>query len=298
MSEIRTYYDHNTRSFLRFGKGRTRAIHRALCTPEVTNLEEAYHAAENRILAEIERAIDRFGAKPRPGVNSQAPIIADLGCGVGASIAYLASRLNATIVGVTISPVQAELARDSLGPAHSIATGDFASPGTYEALLGDQNLTCAYMIESWNHAVDPQRLLETIAGIVPPGGLLAICDDFPRNRVAENVDLSKRDRGLIADFRRGWHVETFLTVDAIEELAREHGFMLERSEDLSSAVLLDRPRDRLIRVIAELARAIEKIRGRKMFCSPWWDNIRGGDALQQLEKRGLMSYKICYLRRT
>lgn len=302
MSDVGAYYDSNTRSFLRFGKGRTRAIHRALRAPGVRTIHEAYHVVEELILRELHaRVIDTADL---PGRNRRTPpIIADLGCGVGASMDYLGRQFASIdaeapplLVGITLSEVQASLARESVPDARVVA-GDFTDDAPYDTLLRGDMLSAAYLIESWNHAPDAARLLDRIAAHMYPGGLLAICDDIPRSRIFTPEALSPRENRLVSEFRRGWHVKTFLTVAAIEELARGHGFEPLRCDDLSEWVVLDRPRDRLVRIAAEIARTADRSERIGRFRSPWWDNIRGGDALQQLEKRRLMSYGLCFFRR-
>lgn len=296
MSDVGTYYDSNTRSFLRFGKGRTRAIHRALRAPGVRTIHEAYHVVEEIILREIRPLLDG---------SEDPPIVADLGCGVGASIEYLTGRLAAEglrsprFVGITLSEVQASLAGESLAAgspdgAHRVIAGDFTDDAPYRELLGDALLHAAYLIESWNHAPDAAGLLDRIAAHMRPGGLLAICDDIPRDEVFRSDLISQRENRLLGEFRRGWHVKTFLPVSGIIELAGDHGFSHLRCDDLSDWVVLDRPRDRLVRVAAHIARIIDRGPRDGPFRTPWWDNLRGGDALQQLEKRRRMSYQICF----
>lgn len=301
MNDVGNYYDKNTRSFLRFGKGQTRAIHRALRAPGVSTIDEAYHVVEELILQQLHRSIDA-SVRVETAANGelgQIPIVADLGCGVGASIAYLSQRLTAQFVGITLSEVQASIASATLKPVHRVVAGDFAEEPPYIGLLGDRHLSAAYLIESWNHAPDPSRLLTRIAAAMAPGGILAICDDIPREHLFASGAVTARDQRLVSEFRRGWHVKTFLPVSSITELARIHGFEPTHCEDLSGYVVLDRPRDRLVHIAAGLARSLDRqpAADRGPLRSAWWDNIRGGDALQQLEKRGLMSYQLCFFRR-
>lgn len=306
MSDVREYYDRNTRSFLRFGKGQTRAIHRAIKTPGVRTTEEAYHVVEELILRELRRVVahegdlatdTRGGVAPRDG--DKRPLVADLGCGVGASIDYLSHRVAARFVGITLSEVQAAIAERAIGPVHRVVAGDFTEEAPYEELLNGRLLAAAYLIESWNHASDPSSLLARITEHTQPGSILAICDDIPREHLFTPGAVTARDQRLVAEFRRGWHVKTFLPATAIAELASGFGFDLLRCEDLSGSVVLDRPRDRIVRLLAGVARRADRDPndGSGAFRGAMWDNIRGGDALQQLEKRGLMSYQLCLFRR-
>ena len=60
--------------------------------------------------------------------------------------------------------------------------------------------------------------------------------------------------------------------------------------DLSAYVVVDRPRDYLLRLAAGPAAVLG-------LNSTRWQNIRGGNALQYLEKAGLMEYRLLTLRR-
>jgi cyclopropane fatty-acyl-phospholipid synthase-like methyltransferase len=98
---IRTFYDQNTQLFLAFNRSRkAENLHRSLWTNDVKTLEEALSVANDRILQEIEFAT------PSPAR------IADLGCGVGAGLMYISSRLKepAIALGLTLRSVQAQLA--------------------------------------------------------------------------------------------------------------------------------------------------------------------------------------------
>src|SRR3954466_14438367 len=97
LSSIRRYYDQNTRLFLAFGSGnKVTSIHRAVWADGARSLDEALNVTHQRILAEID-----------------GPRIADLGCGVGASLFHILPQMSqpAFGLGLTISPVQAQLAK-------------------------------------------------------------------------------------------------------------------------------------------------------------------------------------------
>src|SRR5574342_885944 len=85
---VRSYYDRNTSFFLAFNRALFSArkadnIHRSLWTNGARTLDEALNVINEYILKEIE---------------SVAPMqarVADLGCGVGASLIYIHPRLQA-----------------------------------------------------------------------------------------------------------------------------------------------------------------------------------------------------------
>jgi tocopherol O-methyltransferase len=274
------YYDGNTRSFLRFGRrsGVTGAIHRELRAPGVSSHEEALHYVHHRLA-------DLFTEVLPPGATRHR--IADLGCGVGGSMIYLRSLFPGEYIGLTISDVQARIGRERIAASVpvpediSIRRGSFDDPAVLASL---DTLDGAYMIESFVHSDGAARLLHNLAGQIRPGGLLVLCDDFPAAHLPEET------LRLQGEFRTGWHINTYLPVPEVARLAADAGFSPYRDIDLSEWVVVDRFRDLLVRCVAPLA-------GRSGFTSPWWLNLRGGNALQLLEKGGFMEYHLLAFRR-
>jgi SAM-dependent methyltransferase len=97
-SSIRRFYDRNTPAFARFGQGgRSGAIRRAVWGPGVTNRDQAFHFVDHQIAEQVSELSADAGTLH----------VLDLGCGLGASLCYLASRHPIRATGVTISAVQA-----------------------------------------------------------------------------------------------------------------------------------------------------------------------------------------------
>src|SRR5262245_33944711 len=109
IAAIRRYYDRKTPSFVALGQGGgAGAIHRAVWGPGVCDHEAAFHFVEEQLASAISRI---------PGVSA-TPHVVDLGCGVGASLCYLAKRLPIRGTGITLSPVQAAMATRAVGDAN------------------------------------------------------------------------------------------------------------------------------------------------------------------------------------
>ncbi len=282
--DVAEYYNQNTTSFLRFGRGShaTGSIHRALWGPNVTSPAQAMDYVHTRILSAFQNTL-RLDRSPR---------LADLGCGVGASMERISLALHAEVSGVTVSTVQQQLAtaRCANVPQHCrVLTGDFTDPAVLSALTDRGPLDGIWMIEAYNHAHDGDALLKGIATVLRPGGILAICDDIPDDRLV-NGPLNRREARRREEFVNGWHVHTFWSPRMLRERAQYHGLELVGSEDYSNYVAVDRPRDLLVRAVAGPARWFHLTGGQ-------WDNMRGGNALQQLSKSRLIRYAMYLFRR-
>ena len=269
--QVRRYYDRNTSSFVALGQGGSvGAIHRAVWGPGATTREQAFHFVEDRIAAVVRR-VRPAGAEP--------PHVVDLGCGVGASLCYLAGLLPITGTGVTLSPVQVRAARQRIAAAGlsdrvTCVEGDFGDlPDGLEAA------DVAYAIESFVHGPDPARFFAEAARLVRPGGALVICDDVRRRGGGRKAERA------IHRFKRGWHINSLLEAGELQSLAGEAGFDHSSTEDLSPYLELRRARDRAIG-------AAVAIFGRLPLEDTRFGPLVGGSALQQGLAGGWIGYDL------
>jgi cyclopropane fatty-acyl-phospholipid synthase-like methyltransferase len=271
--QVRRYYDRNTRRFLAHGEGgKELAIRRSVWAPEVNDRAEAMQYVNSRILREMEE-ID-------------ARRILDLGCGVGGSILYLASRKPGSYTGVTLSPVQARMAERVLssvdGSDTEVKAGDFSGREFWGSLSDPADL--AFSIEAMVHVADLQGVLSGAAGVLRPGGRLVVMDDF----LAEREPVSSKERRWLREFREGWRAAGLRRVSDLLEEARRHGFEPVREEDFTPYLELDRPRDLAARLFINLFRWWP---GR----GAWFSNLYGGNALQLSLKHGTITYRYVVL---
>jgi ubiquinone/menaquinone biosynthesis C-methylase UbiE len=275
-AEVRHYYDRNTRSFLEYGDGGTTgSIHRAVWAPGVSTREGAFRYVEDQIAAVASERLP-------PSLPTH---VVDLGCGVGASLCYLASRLPmTTATGVTLSGIQAALARERIERA-GLARRVACIEGDYAALPADlAGVDLAFAIESFVHGTDPRRFLSEAARILRPGGMLIVCDDVLTSPVPAAAHRT------VDAFRRGWHVNTLIDGAALRDLASAAGFAHVWTRDLTPWLQLGRPRDRAFRAIAPVLRLLPRVSARLA-------NISGGAALQTALARGWIRYEFAVFER-
>lgn len=266
-ADIKRYYDRHTASFVRFGQGRA-SIHRAVWGPDAQTQEQAFHYVDDQIAALMRRS----------GTPLSSAHVIDLGCGVAASLCYLAERLPIRGTGVTLSHAQAEMARQFIAAAGladrvECLEGDFTDlPPTIKPA------DVAYAIESFVHGPSPERFFEQSRRVLKPGGRLVICDDI-------RADTSAASSRTVEEFTRGWHVNTLLTRGDMIALARAAGFEHESSTDLTPMLDLGRPRDRAIAVSVALLKWLP-------YAGDRYDYVIGGDALQTCLSKGWIRYEL------
>ncbi len=275
LAAVRRYYDRHSEAFVARGQeGSDGALHRAVWAPGVTTRRAAFHYVEDRILEVLRQW----------PVASGAPAVVDLGCGVGASLCYLAGRLPIRGTGVTLSPVQVRLARERIQSAGVADRLRIVEADYSDADLDLGPVDLAYAIESFVHGAEPESFFAAAARLVRPAGLLVICDDVRRRTTDPSAARA------IDTFCRGWHVNALSTAGEIRILAERAGFAHESTTDLTPHLELNRPRDRVVRwLLAPF--------GRLPLHTTRFGYLQGGTALQACLTRGWIGYDFMLFRR-
>ncbi len=271
MATVEEYYDNNTSWFLNLGQSKeAQNIHRLVWGPGISNNEEAINYV-NKLISEQVTQLDLESAD-----------ILDLGCGVGATMSYLArhSTSAATIDGLTISNRQTEIGNQLL---HQSANRDklIIYQGDFHNLNRFESKHLIYQIESFVHSDQPHKLLQQVSQTLKGGGRYCLCDDMI---VSHNM--SDRDARLVQDFREGWHIGNLHTADELIKMAHKEGLRLVTQMDLTPYLNTYSNRDRLIGMFTYMYDKLP-------IKSVYWESLRGGDALQRATKRGLIKY--CFL---
>jgi tocopherol O-methyltransferase len=216
---VRAYYDENTNLFLKFsGHRQAQNIHRSLWMDGAKSLQAALNTSNALIKAEIESVAPTHAR------------IADLGCGVGASLFYIHPRLQnpAPALGLTLSPVQAKLAQESaqqLGLQDHIrfAEGDFTS-----VPLPSEALDAVYSVEAVCHAVDPEKYFKEAGRLLRKGGKLILVDDYQAAR-----PFTKHEQKWLDAYIEGWYVPGVRTVEQTLNFADTHQLRLQKNNELT-----------------------------------------------------------------
>jgi ubiquinone/menaquinone biosynthesis C-methylase UbiE len=264
--QIADYYNANTGKFLRFGGAeQIGAIHRAIWASGVNTQAHALSFL-NHLVAKSITPLIRGDA-----IETQ---VLDLGCGVGGTAVFLAKELGVSITGITISETQTQIARQrakstSVSDKTNFITADF------ETLSEMANLDAIYAIESLVHARDLKAILERAAKMLRTNGRFILCDDFL------SPDVSPMGQVWVERFKRGWQLNSLVTIEELETIAENAGLRLVESHNLT-AFLRGFPAP-ILNVMSQITR----------IPVPWayWRNLAGGTALQVCVKRGWTRYQ-------
>ncbi len=143
----------------------------------------------------------------------------DIGCGGGATMGRLASRIEAAggmghVSGVDISTVSCETSRRNNEEAIRAGRMDVTQASVESLPFADGSFDIVTTVESFYFWPDPERCLAEVARVVRPGGrFLLVADVYRRPDLAEDV-LQNIERYDL----------TVLTPEEYEQLLREAGF--------------------------------------------------------------------------
>jgi len=154
------------------------AVHR------LTALHRVYSPAGRRILL-------RAGLKP-------GMVVADFGCGVGATTRTLAEMVGPTgsVTGIDVSAAQLEQGRE-LCKAAGLSNAIFREASATETGLPRNSFDLVYCRYLLLHLVDPSACLREMLEILKPGGIL----------VVEDGDLSTAGSSPVSSLR--WFADLF-----------------------------------------------------------------------------------------
>ena len=266
LEDVRSYYDKNTPLFLRFGSSpETQTIHRSLWPKGIRRLEEALAVSNTLVLQEIQ------------ALNLASPQIADLGCGVGATLFHVLAGLGGGRgVGVTLSAVQARLA-ESTRQHLSFSNMAFLQADFHHVPMR-KPFDLIYSIEAFIHSQNPKKYLSEVSRLLKSGGRLILLDDF---YVPIESDYAQR---WLKAYKDGWYVPNMQTSDEVIASALTVGLTLRETKLLTPNLRLRALPDSLAKFILWLGNKLPQNH-------PIIPSMLGSMALQQCLKAGWIEYR-------
>lgn len=127
--------------------------------------------------------------------------ILDIGCGFGGSSLYLAKHYDAEMTGITISPVQAEMANQAAQRAG--LNSKFLCMDA-EAMSFPEPFDVLWSIESISHYQNHEKFFASATTLLKPGGAIAITDWFKKEGLTPREHkkfLDPIERGMLVELR-------------------------------------------------------------------------------------------------
>ncbi len=155
-------------------------------------------------------------AKVKPGSD-----ILDIGCGLGASSLYLARNFNAAVTGITISPIQVEMATKAAASAQLDAKFLLMDA---EAMHFQKQFDLLWSVESISHYQRREEFFASAAKLLRPGGLFAITDWFKKEnltRAETRKFIDPIEKGMLVELQIMDDYEHFLTSHGLQIMHRD-----------------------------------------------------------------------------
>jgi len=107
--------------------------------------------------------------------------ILDIGCGFGGSSLYLSKKYRASTTGITISPVQVQMATEAAAKTNLDASFLLMDA---EDMQFAQPFDLLWSVESISHYHDPRTFFASAVKLLKPGGCFALTDWFRKGDIS------------------------------------------------------------------------------------------------------------------
>ena len=171
---------------------------------------------------------------------TQAAEILDCGCGIGGSALELATRFNAKVTGITLSPVQANRATERAEAAglaaDSAPCAQFQVANALQTPFADESFDFIWSMESGEHMPNKAGFLQECHRILKPGGKLLMVTWCHRPTDSLAGPLTAAERGQLDWIYRVYGLPYVLSLPEYQTLTEQTGFRQVQTADWSQAV--------------------------------------------------------------
>ncbi len=175
-------------------------------------------------------------ANIKPGAR-----ILDIGCGFGGSSLYFAKNYGASVTGITISPVQMQMATEAAAKANLDA--HFLVMDA-EDMKFEQPFDVLWSVESISHYHDPRKFFASAVRFLKPGGCFALTDWFQKENLspAERKEFIKPiEEGMMVELHDMDEYSDYLVSSGLSVVHREDLTLnCAKSWDLGSGIIKDK----------------------------------------------------------
>jgi tocopherol O-methyltransferase len=173
--------------------------------------DESKEKAQLQLIEHLARLVN-----VKPGSD-----ILDIGCGFGATSRYLARNYNASVIGITNSPVQLQIAikdaaREQLDAKFFLMDA--------EEIAFKKKFDLLWSVESISHYEHLEEFFASAAKLVKSGGMFAITDWFKKEnltRAATSKFIDPIEKGMLVELRTMDDCEHFLASNGLRIMHRE-----------------------------------------------------------------------------
>ena len=148
-------------------------------------------------------------------------VILDIGCGLGGSSRYLAKNYNASVIGITNSAVQVQMATETAAMEQLDAMFLLMDA---EAMDLQKKFDLLWCVESISHFEHREEFFASAVNLLKPGGFFAITDWFKKKNLTHSETKQFIDpiqKGMLVELQIMDDYEHFLTSNGLQIMHRE-----------------------------------------------------------------------------
>jgi tocopherol O-methyltransferase len=167
--------------------------------------------------------------------------ILDIGCGFGGSSLYLAKKYGASTTGITISPVQVEMAKEAAAKKNLDASFLLMDA---EDMQFAQPFDMLWSVESISHYHDPRKFFASAVKFLKPGGCFALTDWFRKENISpadKKKFIEPIEEGMMVELRGMNDYDDFLVSSGLQVVHRQDLTMnCAKSWDIGLDIITDK----------------------------------------------------------
>lgn len=162
--------------------------------------------------------------------------ILDVGCGIGGSTLYLASKYRAMATGITLSPVQADR---GAARAKMAGLGNYVQFEVADALampFAENSFDLVWSLESGEHMSNKGQFLRECYRMLKPGGRLILATWCHRDLTPPHPPLTPQEESHLAMLYRLYHLPYVISLSEYQRMAQALPLQGLQVADWSQAV--------------------------------------------------------------
>jgi tocopherol O-methyltransferase len=147
--------------------------------------------------------------------------ILDIGCGFGGTSLYLAKKYGASTTGITISPVQVQMAKEAAAKTDLDASFFLMDA---EEMQFSQQFDVLWSVESISHYYDVRKFFASAVKFLKPGGCFALTDWFQKENLSpadKKKFIEPIEKGMMVELRGMNDYCDFLVSNGLHIVHRE-----------------------------------------------------------------------------
>jgi tocopherol O-methyltransferase len=167
--------------------------------------------------------------------------ILDIGCGFGGSSLYLTKKYGASTTGITISPVQVQMAKEAAAKTNLDASFLLMDA---EDMQFAQPFDLLWSVESISHYHDPRTFFASAVKFLKPGGGFALTDWFRKGDISpadKKKFIEPIEEGMMVELRGMDDYHDFLVSSGLHVIHRQDLTVnCAKSWDIGLDIIMDK----------------------------------------------------------